>query len=168
MEERNGSTGSTFQAVNHDHYGHHHGHHDHATTPPRPTAPALPSLGTGWWCWRCAHDWAAVVERVAVLLGHRFKVVAPPSPPLAPRSIARLSASPHPRHVDAHTLGAIDWLRSDCPGDGEPSPTRKVGVWEINAPIFTAAHRHLVHHGRVSIRKDGSRNSHHVMETVGQ
>lgn len=152
MEERNGSTGSTSQAVNHGHHGHRHGHHDHTTTPPRPPAPALPSPGTGWWCWRRADDWAVVVERVAVLLGRRFRVVAPP---LAPRSIARLSSFSAPRHVDAHTLGARDWLRSDCPDDFEPSQTHKVGVWEINAPIFTAARRHQVHHGNVSIRKDG-------------
>lgn len=121
MEERNGSTGSTSQAVNHGH----HGHHDRTTTPPRPPAPALPSSGTGWWCWRRADDWAVVVERVAVLLGRWFRVVAPP---LAPRSIARLSSFSAPRHVDAHTLGAIDWLRSDCPDDFEPSQTHKVGV----------------------------------------
>lgn len=142
----------TSQAVNHGHHGHRHGHHDHTTTPPRPPAPALPSPGTGLWCWRRADDWAVVVERVAVVLGRRFRVVAPP---LAPRSIARLSSFSAPRHVDAHTLGAIDWLRSDCPDDFEPSQTHKVGVWEINAPIFTAARRHQVHHGNVSIRKDG-------------
>lgn len=35
------------------------------------------------------------------------------------------------------------------------SNPHKVGVWEINAPIFTAARRHQAHHGNVSIRKDG-------------
>lgn len=97
-------------------------------------------------------------------LGHRRgKGCSPPwasvqscGSPLGPTFDRKAILFSAPRHVDAHTLGAIDWLRSDCPGDGEqPSQTHKVGVWEINAPILTAARRHQIHHGSVSTRKDG-------------